>query len=94
MSSDASILGAGSRRDEQIYKSPVIDCEVVLERLGISNFSIDWDSRTVYVMHKSDLHKIADYFAFKLYRGAEGFNKYGWQWILSGQSKENKEGLH
>jgi hypothetical protein len=79
----SSIRGAGSGNLR--HSTLVVNCEAVLECAGVSNYSIDWDSRTVR-LSKSDLKKIADYFAFELHSGTEGFEKYGWLWLLNERS--------
>lgn len=81
-----SSIGTGSRRDDQERSILMIDCIAILERLGINNFDADRNNRTIHLIDRDDLQKVADYFAFKLYREAEGFSKYGWTFIIKGAS--------
>lgn len=69
----------GTRRDDQIAVKQKLEIDplAVLERLNIINFSIDRETKTVYLT-EAGLKQVAAFFDFKLLAGVTGFYLYGW----------------
>lgn len=59
-----------------------IDPERICRKAKLDRYYVSEETKTVYV---TDMPRIADYLGHKLPKNAEGFEKYGYQWVKGGR---------
>lgn len=69
------------KSEDRIKEIHDIDPTILLEKLGIDSYSIDWLAKTVY-MSQADLRKLADSIGKSFFSSAIGFLAYGWTWRI------------